>query len=181
MTIKKVYIQQLNFNGTSYTKGPVVDLLSAFKIAVKEFPFKLYPEAKDLATRDWAGEDGRDVYVPAKIPIKNYDIEVEFLYKGTESSMSQDVSNFINFIYGRNANANGGRLAIYDEYTKIGRKDIHALSVDNDVYVYGDNDPDAVASFKVKFSVEDPTTDVAPVFATGAGGLSIVSDLNFST
>ena len=179
MSIKRVYVQQLNFDGKTYKKGAVVDLLSAFKIAVKEFPFKKNPEAKDLAARDWPGEDGRDVYIPDVIPMKNYDIEVEFLYKGTEQSISDDISNFIDFIYGHNTNAVGGRLAIYDEYTKMGRKDIHVLSVDNDVYVYGDSDPDAVASFKVKFGVEDPTTDVTPKFSTIAGSQQVVSDLIF--
>ncbi|PTL34591.1 hypothetical protein C7120_08810 [Prevotella sp. oral taxon 376] len=179
MAIKKVYIQQLSFDGTTYTKGPVVDLLSMFKIAAKEFPFKKNPEAKELAARDWPGEDGRDVYIPDVIPMKNYDLEVEFLYKGTEKNISNDISSFIDFVYGRNANAVGGRLAIYDEYTKTGRKDIHVLSVDNDVYVYGDSDPDAVASFKVKFGVEDPTTDITPKFSTVAGGHQSVSDLIF--
>lgn len=181
MSIKRTYIQQLSFDGATYTKGPVVDLLSTFKIVTKEFPFKKNPEAKDLATRDWPGEDGRDVYVPDVIPMKNYDLEVEFLYKGTEESISNDISGFIDFIYGRNANAVGGRLVIYDEYTKMGRKDIHALSVDNDVYVYGDCDPDAVASFKIKFGVEDPTTDVTPKFSIVAGGQRVVSDLVFDT
>lgn len=179
MEIKKAYIQQLSFDGKSYTKGVVVDLLSAFNIACSEFPFKLLPEPKDLPIRDWAGEDGRDVYIPKNIPMKNYDIEVEFLYKGTEDKIHKDVADFINFIYGRNDGAIGGRLAIYDDYTKIGRKDVHVISIDNDVYSCDNYDPDAIATFKVKFSVEDPITNVVPQFGKLPSGGNGVVNLNF--
>ena len=179
MEIKKTYIQQLSFDGKSYKKGIVVDLLSAFNIVCSDFPFKLLSEAKDLPTRDWAGEDGRDVYIPKNIPMKNYDIEVEFLYKGTEDKIHKDVADFINFVYGRDNNSVGGRLAIYDEYTKIGRKDIRVLSVDNNIYSCDDSDPDAIASFKVKFAVEDPTTNVVPKYGTLPNGVNGVIDLKF--
>lgn len=179
MEIKKTYIQQLSFDGKSYTKGVVVDLLSTFNIACSEFPFKLLPETKDLPTRDWAGEDGRDVYIPKKIPMKNYDIEVVFLYKGTEDKIHKDVADFVNFVYGRDKNSVGGRLAIYDEHTKIGRKDVRVLSVDNDVYSCDDSDPDAIATFKVKFSVEDPITNVVPQFGKLPSGGNGVVNLNF--
>lgn len=178
MKVKKTYIQQLCFDGKTYKRGVVVDLLAKFNIAAREFPFKMNPEAKELSSRDWPGEDGRDVYIPKKIPMKNYDIEVEFLYRGTEATIGKDVSAFIDFIYGRNENAVGGRLAVYDEYTNTGRKDVHVLSVDNDLYEVDDSDPDAIASFKVKFSVEDPTTDVVPKKSV-VSGEEIVSDLEF--
>ena len=63
MTIYNTYIQQLDFNGTTYTKGGVVDLLETYKIICQEFPFNKNPKPKELPTRDWAGEDGVDVYV----------------------------------------------------------------------------------------------------------------------
>lgn len=179
MEIKKTYIQQLSFDGKSYKKGIVVDLLSAFNIVCSDFPFKLLSEAKDLPTRDWAGEDGRDIYIPQKICVKNYDVEAQFLYKGTEDRISKDVADFINFIYGCNDGAIGGRLAIYDDYTKIGRKDVHVISIDNDVYSCDNSDPDAIATFKVKFSVEDPITNVVPQFGKLPSGGNGVVNLNF--
>ena len=178
MKVKKTYIQQLCFDGKTYKKGVVVDLLAKFNIAAREFPFKINPEAKELPARDWAGEDGRDVYIPKTIPMKNYDMEAEFLYCGTEATISDDVSAFINFIYGRNKDAVGGRLAMYDEHTNTGRKDVHVLSVDNNLYEVDDSDPDAIASFKVKLSVEDPTTDVA-LKKSIISGKEVVTDLEF--
>ena len=179
MAIKRTYIQQLYFDGTTYTKGSVIDLLSRFNIACKDFPFKKNPEAKDLPTRDWAGTDGRDVYIPKVIPMKNYDIDVEFVYKGSESTIHNDVSDFIDFIYGRNTDAVGGRLAVFDEYVAMGRKDVHVVAVDNDVYDCDDSDPDAIVSFKIKFSVEDPTTDIQLVTNKSEDGTITVTDLYF--
>lgn len=76
-------------------------------------------------------------------------------------------------------NSVGGRLAIYDEYTKIGRKDVRVLSVDNDVYSCDDSDPDAIASFKVKFAVEDPITNIIPKYISLPNGVNFISDLIF--
>lgn len=179
MLIYNTYVQQIIFDGIAYTKGGVVDLLSTFKIVCQEFPFKKNPQPKDLPTRDWAGEDGLDVYIPDKIPVKHYDIEVDFLYKGTEETMKVDLNNFIDFLYGRIKGSNGdtvksGRLAIYNEHTGMGRKDIVVSEVENELFYLTDSDPDAVAKFKIKFTVYDPTTEVTPVYVSGR-----VTQLNF--
>ena len=181
MAIYKTYVQQLSFDGTSYTKGAVVDLLSTYKIICQDFPFVTIPKPKSLPTRDWAGEDGLDVYIPDKIPIKHYDTDVVFLYVGTESTIRTDLKNFIDYLYGRNASAVGGRLAIYNEHTGIGRKDVVVSEVDNEIFYLTDEDPDAVAKFKVKFTVYDPTTEVTPTRTTNSTtGVTTVTDLSFT-
>lgn len=169
MVSYNTYVQQISFDGLEYTKGSVVDLLSEFNIVCQEFPFKKNPKPKDLPTRDWAGEDGLDVYIPKQLPVKHYDIEVNFLYKGTEATMRTDLNNFLDFLYGRNDGAVGSRLAIYNEYTGIGRKDIVVAEVENEIYYLTDSDVDAVAKFKIKFTVYDPTTDVTPAYGTYDG------------
>ena len=176
------YIQQIQFNGLSYAMGSVVDLLSSFNIIAQEFPFKKNPKAKDLPTRDWAGEDGVDVYVPSgALPVKHYDIEVTFLYVGTEQTMRTDLGNFIDFLYGRRKGANAdtvqsARLAVFNEYTGIGRKDVVVSEVDNEVFYLTNADTDAVASLKVKFTVYDPVTDVTAV----RNQSQVVTTLSFS-
>lgn len=165
-TIYKAYIQQLWFDGRNYAKGTVVDLLADYKIAVMEFPFKKNPKAKALPSRDWAGTDGLDVYIPMDgLPVASYDIDVTFLYVGTEETIRTDLSNFIDFLYGRRPGSNAdsiqsGRLAIYDEHVGMGRKDVVVSEVDNELFYCSEYDKDAVAKFKVKFTVYDPTTDV---------------------
>lgn len=184
MAIYKTYIQQLSYDGSDYTKGSVVDLLTAYKIICQDFPFKKNPKPKDLPTRDWAGEDGLDVYVPDKIPMKSYDIDVTFLYVGTEQSIRTDISNFLDFICGRikadnSDTVKSGRLAIYNEYVGMGRKDVVVNEIDNEIYYVTDCDPDAVAKIKVKFTVYDPTTEVTATETT-VGNVTSVSNLSFS-
>lgn len=184
MAVYNTYIQQISFDGSTYSKGSVVDLLKTFNIICLEFPFSKNPKTKDLPTRDWAGEDGLDVYVPEKLPMKHYDIEVFFLYVGTKSNIRTDISNFIDFIYGRakadvNDTVKSGRLAVYNEYVGMGRKDIVVAELSNELFHCSESDPDAVAKIKVKFTVYDPTTEVTP--ATGVyDGQTVVTELNFS-
>lgn len=167
MSVANTYIQQIAYDGNNYSKGSVVDLNKKFKIVCQDFPFKKNPNSKDLPTRDWHDEDGADVYVPETLRIKHYDIDVFFLYVGTDETIRTDISNFIDFIYGRIKGNNGdsvksARLAVYNEYVGMGRKDIVVKEVEDEIFYISDNDPDAIARIKVKFTVYDPTTIVTP-------------------
>lgn len=181
MAIYKTYVQQLGFDGETYTKGAVVDLLEKFNVACQDFPYKRNPKSKDLPTRDWAGEDGLDVYIPeGGIPEKSYDIDVEFIYVGTEQAMRDDLIAFIDFIKGRAKGSSSdavqsGRLAIFDEHVQMGRKDVVVDEIDNELYYRSDYDNDKVARFKVRFKVFDPTTDVELVKSGG-----VVTDMAWS-
>lgn len=173
MAIYKTYVQQLWFDGETYTKGNVVDLFARFNVVCQDFPYKRNPKSKDLPARDWAGEDGLDVYIPVGgLPAKSYDIDVTFLYKGNESTMRDDLIAFISFITG-NSKGSGrdavqsGRLAIYDEHVQMGRKDVVVNEIDNELYYRSIYDNDKVAQFKVKFTVYDPTTEVSVRLSNG--------------
>lgn len=162
---KRFLILQQTFDGSSYTSvGSIVDTQARFHIACQEFPFKDLPELKDLPKRDWYDEDGEDVYIPTEdFKFKAYDLDATFIYVGTEATMKSDIRNFIDFLYGRK-DSNGNRrtggimLAVYDEYTQTGRRGVIVQSVDNTLYWNVDFDPDAIATFKVKFRVTDPVT-----------------------
>ena len=160
-TYKKLIIQQQTYDGSQYTNvGSAIDTYATYKVACQEFPFKLFPESKEQPKRDWFDEDGEDVYISSEgIKVKAYDIEVKFLYVGKEADMATDLKNFINFLYGRTANGSS-LLAIYDEYTQTGRRGMYVLSHSNDLFFYNDSSAEAIASFKVKFRVTDPVTDV---------------------
>jgi hypothetical protein len=160
-TYKKFLIRQQTYNGTTYTNiGTVVDTQESFSVVCQECPFKKLPKSKELATRNWHDENGDDVYFPTDgLKFEAYDMDVTFLYVGTESSMSSNLCGFIDFLYGRN---NGGSpcLAIYDEYTKTGRQGVYVKEVDNTMLYYNDISAGVIAAFKVKFSVSDPVTDI---------------------
>lgn len=158
---KKFLIQQQTFDGSTYTNvGDVVDTQAIYNVVCQDCPFKHLPETKDLAKRDWFDEDGEDVYIPSDgLKFKAYDMDVKFLYVGSESDMSQDIKGFINFLYGKNTNGSP-LMSIYDEYTKTGRRGVHVKSVGNDLLYYSDVSSGVIASFRVVFRVTDPVTSI---------------------
>lgn len=161
MDYKKFLIQQLTYDGTTYTSvGNVVDTYKTFKVVCQECPFKLLPEPKEPAKRDWLDEDGEDVYIPTGgFKFKSYELAVKFLYVGKKSAMKQDLKTFVDFLYGRNT---GGKplMAVYDEYTQIGRRGLYVKDVDNELLFHSDSDTDVIAQFKVTFVVTDPVTEI---------------------
>lgn len=154
-----------------------MDLYKDLHIVAREFPFVEDPEPKDIVTRDWPGSNGLDAYIPTCLPVKDYPIEVTFLYKGDESSIRSDIKAFLDFLYGRNYGAVGSRLVIYNEYVGMGRKDVVVSNVSNELFYSSANDPDSVASFKIKFNVFDPTSEVVPVVQT-VNGTRVVTGLD---
>lgn len=168
---KKTYIQQIRFDGMTYTKGSTVELYDRFKVVCSDFPFVLFPKRKDMPTREWTGEHGTDIYVPDEIPLKEYDVDATFLFyqrRGagvTDETIRESIKSFIGFLYGRVKGAAGdsvqsGRLAVYNEHTGIGRKDIVVAEVSNEIFFSTNYDDDVVAEFRVRFTVFDPVTDV---------------------
>ena len=93
----------------------VVDTLSDWGIVCKDFPFKLYGEAKELPSFDWKDEDGDDEYVPDELKISAYEIEVEFAYKGAMDSANTKIRGFLDYLTGRGGT--GAELMVYDTYT----------------------------------------------------------------
>lgn len=187
----KLYIQQIEFDGSTYTKGKPIDTLEKFNVVCEECPFVLFPERKDLPTRDWADQHGLDAYIPSVLPIKEYDLDVKFLYKRTrdgsnvtDDTVRTEIKNFIKFLYGRVGSGVTGdtvmnpRLAIYSEDTGIGRKDVVISKVGNKIFFHTDYDDDVVADFEVKFTVMDPVTDVTPSYVT-VGGVDVLNYLTW--
>ena len=153
------YIQQTHFDGQSYTKGSVVDTYSEFGCACKEF----------------ARDDGLEVYVPDVARLKEFDVDAEFIIVG-DASMSDEAGtsdaqrrrrSFLQFLYGRNAGAVGSRLAIFDAHSNLGYKDVTVKKVspvESHRQEYGNV---ALYVFRVTFSVYDPVTEVTPLFNNG--------------
>lgn len=157
----RTFIQQTSFDGAEYTKGPVVDIMDKFHIGCIFFPFKTSPKSQKLPEREWPGEDGKDVYIPPTgIPLEDYDMEVEFVYKGSIDTIGPDMASFLDYVRGRNKEAVGGRLSVYDEHVGFGRKDVAVDEIDDQMYAADQSDPDALFNFKIKFHVYDPSTNV---------------------
>lgn len=137
--------------------APVVDTLSNWGIVCKDFPFKLYGEAKELSSRDWKDEDGDDEYIPDELKIAAYEIDVEFVYKGDMNTANTKIRGFLDYLTGRGGT--GAELMVYDTYTKIGRQSVRYVSVDEDIFFRQEGGNDVVV-FVVTFKVNDPLTDI---------------------
>lgn len=162
---KRFYIQQQTFDGTTYTDVAGAEA-NTYGVVCQEFPFKYFPEVKELPKRDWVDDDGDDVYYPTDgTKLKAFDIDVTFLYAGpihtyqeggtTILGMRDNLTAFINFLYGRNSGGSSC-LLIYDEYTDTAFRNVYVKEVSNDLYEYNDVNMNAHAQFKVKFRVNDP-------------------------
>ena len=135
----------------------VVDTLDSWGIVCKDFPFKMYGEAKELPSNDWKDEDGEDEYVPSVLPIASYEMEVEFAYKGDANSANVKIRSFLDYLTGRDGG--GAEMMVYDTYTMIGRQHVRLVSVSDDVFYRQESDGDVVV-FAVTFKVNDPMTDI---------------------
>lgn len=160
----RFFVQQLVYNASigstgSYTLGSFVDTFASFGIACKECPFVLFPESKDVLTEDWPDSHGADVYIPNHAKLKDYDFEATFIASGSDNTIQANIKSFAQFLYGLNTNGSS-RLAILDEHSGIGRKDVRVESLGNDLWWNEDCDDEKIAIFKVKFHVYDPVTEV---------------------
>lgn len=140
----------------------VVDSADKWGIVCTSIPFVLDGGVKDLASRDWPGESGDDVFIPKTLPLKPYDFEVEMAYKGAVGTAFGKISDFRNYLSGRDGN--GAELKIYNSRTKIGRKDCYWVSMSGFQHIVCG--VEEVVTFKTKFRVNDPVTALAPTILT---------------
>ncbi len=153
----KLYFQRIDYDGESYSKGSLKETLSEWGIACSDSQDKPINEMKSLTTLSWPGEDGSDVYVPETPRAKEYEIQLSFVYCGEDEFRKQKIQSFIDFL-------KSGRLAYYDEFTEIGRKDVVYVSYAPDKLIRKSSDEnDSISIFKMNFRVHDPTTDITPV------------------
>ena len=135
----------------------VVDTFDSWGIVCKDFPFKLYGEAKELPSQDWKDEDGTDEYIPSELKIASYEMDVEFVYKGEINAANRKIREFLDYLTGKSDA--GAELAVYDTFTKIGRQRVRFVSVDDDIF-YRQSEYGDVVVFSVTFKVNDPVTDI---------------------
>lgn len=139
------------------SNAPVVDTFDNWGVVCKDFPFKLYGEAKELPSHDWKDEHGDDEYVPSELKIASYEVEVEFAYKGEMNTANANIKGFLDYLTGRGGT--GAELKVYDTYTRIGRQHVRYVSVEDDVF-YRQEDGGDVVVFVVTFKINDPVTEI---------------------
>lgn len=152
MAAETVYFRK---TGSSVVKDSVED----FGMFCKDVPFTMYGEAKELSSNDYKDEDGEDEYIPKKLPMKSYTMEVTFAYKGDRDSANKALADFLNYLTGRDENSEGAEFDMYSSYTDIGRQKCRFVSLSNDAELIRKDGYDILFP-KITFKVNDPVTDV---------------------
>lgn len=129
--------------GDSATK----DLYSDFGVKTTSVPLFVPMETKELPSRDWADEDGEDVFFPSGLKLAAYDSDVDVIYKGDTGTFMSVQKSLFDYL-------SGGELNIYSPYSSTGCKG---------AYLKGFSDFDFVsdstgefAQFKISFRITKP-------------------------
>ena len=153
MEYVKTYFQKMRVN------APVKETIEDFSIYTKDIPFVICGESKELYSNDWKGESGSDEYIPSVIPLKEYDMDVEFAYKGAKNSANTKIKAFLDYITGKDGT--GAELKIYNTHTRIGRQHVRFVKLDDDADLERDDSGAGdILTFKITFRVNDPDTDI---------------------
>ena len=155
--------------------GNVINSFAQWGIVCCKVPFKAGGKVKDFSERDWSDEHGSDTYFPAKSCFEAYDAEFEMAYKGQElasnpfnlSLAMTAISNFKKWLSGNDTqNGSGTELKIYSPYSSIGRQKCFLVEIsDEEPHLQmkdegGNHYHENIVTFKVKFKVADPMTDI---------------------
>lgn len=136
-----LYIQRANDNSA---KGCVEN----WNIAVVESCTDIDGGFRDLASREWADEDGEDVYIPASRKLNAYDAKWTLCYKGAASDAFGKLTDFRDWL------SSGGLLMIYDPKTTTGRIGAYLSKFGTPTYWRKGNEE--VLKFEVTFRITSP-------------------------
>lgn len=155
--------------------GEVVNSYDKWGIVCQKVPFKAGGKVKEPAKRDWHDEHGDDAYIPTELMFEAYDAEFEMAYAGQELASNpwnlslafSKIDAFKKWLTGNDTDeGSGAELKIYSPYSIIGRHGCYLLEISNEEphlqlkqeagNVYHEN----VVTFKVKFKVTDPMTNI---------------------
>ncbi len=127
------------------------DTHAKYGLWIKHSPFTIRAKPKNIISQTWKDEDGDDIFIPDTIYHEPYTVELEFIYLEKDHNANENIRSFIQEIEGK-------WLKIYDGYTKIGRKAVVLSECEEDP-TFKRRTWDYV-SFKVKFNVNDPDTNI---------------------
>lgn len=155
--------------------GNVINSFTQWGIVCCSVPFKAGGKTKDVAKRDWKDEHGDDAYLPDKLMFEAYDVEFEMAYQGKElasnafnlSLAATQIETFKKWLTGNDTeNGSGSELSIYSPYAAIGRQKCYLLEISDESpclmtkHESGNLYHENVVTFKVKFRVTDPMTNI---------------------
>ena len=132
--------------GDSATK----DLYADFSVKTTSVPMFVPLETKEFPSRDWADEDGEDVYFPETAKLKAYDTEVSVVYHGSQGTFQAKQEALFNYF-----RTGGTELNIFSPYSQTGCKGAYFQGF-ADINLESDSNLGDVATFKLKFRITKP-------------------------
>ena len=167
-----------------FQKGnTIVNSLTQWGIVCCKVPFKAGGKTKELAKKEWYDQHGEDTYIPNMLMFEAYDAEFELAYQGQELANNPfnlnkaftQIDNFKKWLSGNdNVSGSGATLKIYSPFSTIGRQGCYLLEIsDEEPHVqlkqemgnlYNEN----VVTFKVKFRVTDPMTNITIISSSSS-------------
>ena len=126
------------------------DLYIDFGVKTTGVPLFVPRETKELPSRDWADEDGEDVYFPETARLKPYDAEIGAIYKGAQGSFPAKQEALYKYF-----STGGTELNIYAPYSQTGCKGAYFQGF-GDFNFSSDSVQGDVAEFSLKFRVTKP-------------------------
>ena len=154
--------------------GLVVNSYTQWGIVCVDVPFNAGGKTKELPKVEWNDEHGEDTYIPNKLLFEAYEAEFELAYCGRELATNpfnlslafSKIDEFKKWISGNDSSNGGANLKIYSPYSTIGRQGCylmeisdespHVQTVQDGNNLYHEN----IVTFKVKFKVTDPITNI---------------------
>ena len=138
--------------------SPVMETIADFRMYCMGIPFTMAGKSKALTERSWAGEDGKDVYVPQTLPMESYAMKVRFGFKGDKFSANNILKKLLDYLCGKDGK--GVYLKMYCDYTQIGRQHVRFDSISDDANLIRNGSDGDILIVTVTFIVDDPTTDI---------------------
>ncbi len=133
-------------------------IVEEWNIAVVETCTDIDGGFKTFTSREWANEDGEDVYMPASPKLQAYDAKWTLCYKGAASNAYEKLTDFRDWL-------SGTLLKIYDPKTLTGR--VGAYLSKFGAPTYWRKGDEEVLKFEVTFRITSPRKGLT---ATETGG-----------
>ena len=87
----------------------IKDLYADFGCKTTSVPLFVPMDTKQPSTRNWADEDGEDVFFPTELMLAAYDTEVSIIYTGDTGTFQPKQEALFDYL-------KGGELSVYSPY-----------------------------------------------------------------
>jgi len=135
-------------------KTAKIDIENIYGISVLEEPMLFATEVKETGSRDWVDEHGLDVYDAGTAYFKDFDVDIQFgAINSSTYSCQQRYKAFLEFL-----TTNGILHDIYCPWIGMGRTNVRYKGSSD--FVFERQNGVTYMTFKMKFNIADPTTEV---------------------